>query len=84
MRPNQQLSKRQLEQLEELQSKMQGEIQHMIITEKLPAAVIHASFADWLTLALPHETTVTMNTGYPDYKKLWKAMKSKPVIEYNL
>lgn len=78
------LSKRQQEQLKELNEKMSAEIMELMQQHTLPAEFIHESFQQWLSRALPHETAKLMATSYADFKKFWLPMWKKGAAELNL
>ena len=90
-----QLSKRQQEQIQELNDLMKNEkaelskqmaqeINEMMLAEKLPAEFIPDSFQQWLNLASVHETQKSMGTGYEEFKRFWLALRSTPVLSMNI
>lgn len=79
-----QLNQRQREQIQELSQKETGEIMDLLVKEKLPANLIDVRFQGWLKNALVHETYITMNAAYPEFKELFKAMHEKSVYDFNL
>lgn len=83
-KPPVQLNQRQREQIQELSQKETGEIMGLLIKEKLPSELIDVRFQGWLKNALIHETYITMNAAYPDFKELFKAMHEKNVYDFTL